>query len=157
MHVSILHSLTRRCGFPLIISLFSLLLLGCGSGGGGGGGSGGGGSITPPPNNPPAATITANAGADRTVNAGDVVELKASGSGGTITGYSWKPTAGPSVTLTAVDFNAGWFTFVAPSTGTENSITITYRLTVTASGNATAEDSVTFTVLRVNQAPTASA
>lgn len=154
MHTQTFSALQKKIG-TFFICCLAALLLGCGGGGGGGGGN------TPPPtnppvNNPPAATITADAGEDRTINAGEVVELKAAGTG-TITGYSWSRVEGPSVTLTAVDLNAGWFTFVAPSTGTEASITLTYRLTVTGANNASAQDTVTFTILRVNQAPTASA
>lgn len=154
MRVSTQNSITQNFMAYLMIGMASLLL-GCGGGGGGGGGSTNPPTTNPPVTNPPAQTLTANAGADRTVNAGEVVELKAGGAG-TITGYSWSRTEGPSVTLTAVDLNAGWFTFVAPSTGTEDSITLTYRLTVTGN-STTAEDSVTFTILRVNAAPTASA
>jgi len=154
MRALTLSSIARNCKISLVIGLFSLLV-GCGGGGGGG-------STTPssnnnsPGNTSPTPTLTANAGDDRTVHAGDVVELKAGGTG-TITGYSWGRTDdGPSLMLTAVDLNAGWFTFVAPSTGKEQSTTITYRLTVSGNGG-TAQDSVTFTVLRVNQAPTVSA
>ena len=149
MCTPILNSITQNGRTLLIIGL-TLLLVGCG----GGGGSGGGENNSPITTSP-AQTLTANAGADRTVNAGEIVELKASGTG-TITGYSWTRTDGPNIALTAVDINTGWFTFIAPPTGTEKSITVTYQLTVSGNGN-TAQDSVTFTILRVNKAPTISA
>lgn len=151
------------------IAFFLTALIGCGGGGGGGGGNSppptqppinsdnnnnGGGN--PPPSTQQPTSLVANAGSDATVNAGDTLELKA---GGMVSGGScqWSRLEGPSVTLTAVDLPACWFTFTAPSTGTEDSITITYRLTIGNAAGQTAEDTVTFTILRVNQTPTADA
>ncbi len=151
MRTSSMSVFKRHCSV-FLTSVIMLFLIGCG------GGSSGSSPSTPPPapNPPPSISVTANAGSDRTVNAGDQVELKAGGTGN-ITGYSWSRVDGPGVTLTAVDLNAGWFTFIAPSTGSEASVSLTYRLTVTGAGGATAQDTVTFTIMRVNQAPNASA
>jgi hypothetical protein len=149
-------ALRKQHFFTFFAFIFLSILVGCG-GGGGGSNPPKNPPSNPPVNNPPGnTTITANAGADRVVNAGEQVELKAGGTGN-ITGYSWSRTEGPSVTLTAVDFNAGWFTFIAPSTGAEPSVALTYRLRVSGAGGASAEDPVTFTIMRVNQAPASSA
>ena len=127
--------------------LFTAALVACGGGGGGGGGS----SSSTASNVAP----VANAGADKTVDAGATVELVAGGtdSDGRITGYQWTQLTGTKVSLTAIDLDAAHFSFVAPSTGAEDSTTLEFRLQVTDNDGATATDTVVFTINRVNKAP----
>ena len=127
--------------------LFTAALVACGGGGGGGGGS----SSSTASNVAP----VANAGADKTVDAGATVELVAGGtdSDGRITGYQWTQLTGTKVSLTAIDLDAAHFSFVAPSTGAEDSKTLEFRLQVTDNDGATATDTVVFTINRVNKAP----
>ena len=137
--------------FKLLTSLlFTAALVACGGGGGSGGGGGGSSSST-------ASNVApvANAGADKTVNAGATIELVADGtdSDGSITGYQWTQLSGPNVSLTAIDLDAAHFSFVAPSTGAEDSTTLEFRLQVTDNDGATATDTVVFTINRVNTAP----
>ncbi|MGM8227773.1 PKD domain-containing protein [Cellvibrio sp. ARAG 10.3] len=126
--------------------LFTAALVACGGGGGGGGSSSSAASNVAP---------VANAGADKTVDAGTTVELVAGGSDsdGRITGYQWTQLTGTRVSLTAIDLDAAHFSFVAPSTGAENSTTLEFRLQVTDNDGATATDTVVFTINRVNTAP----
>jgi len=156
----------------ILCTIFILTLLtACGGGGGGGGVSSVSSSV--------ATTLTANAGADITVEMGETVSLDPStvvvnpsgfnsGSGNLeITGSStktsdivklkWEKQAGPSFGITTTDTTSGKFSFVAPATGTENSILITYQLTITNAAGQTASDSITITVNRVNAAPIANA
>lgn len=128
--------------------LFTAALVACGGGGGGGGG---GSSSSTASNVAP----VANAGADKTVDAGATVELVAGGtdSDGRITGYQWTQLTGTKVSLTAIDLDAAHFSFVAPSTGAEDSTTLEFRLQVTDNDGATATDTVVFTINRVNKAP----
>ena len=136
----------------IVAFLFSAALISCGGGGGGSGGSGGGGSSSSSANN---VSPVANAGEDKTVNAGETVELRAEGSDsdGTITGYTWTQLSGSKVSLTAIDLSTAHFTFVAPPTGAEDSIVVEFRLRVTDDDGATGDDTVAFTVNRVNAAP----
>jgi hypothetical protein len=105
----------------------------------------------PPPNNPP----TANAGADRNVNAGSAVTLNGSGSDpdGDALSYIWTQTAGPNVVLTGA--NTAQASFTAPNAAA----TLSFHLTV-SDGQASATDDVTITVLPLsptNRPPTANA
>jgi len=88
---------------------------------------------------------TANAGVDQPVQEGANVGLDGSGStdsDGTIVGYSWIQTAGPSVTLSGANTATPGFT--APNvTATTN---LTFQLTVTDNDSATDTDTVTITV-----------
>ncbi|MET0355953.1 MAG: hypothetical protein ABW044_04190, partial [Cellvibrio sp.] len=153
--------------------IFTLIfaLTACGGGGGGGGGKTESSSSTP--------SLTANAGADKTVNAGDRIDLKsnilvvggtgfrlangnlevegASSTAKDIVFASWTKTEGPAIALGSSGTTAAEAYFTAPSTGTAASIKITYKLTLKTADGTTAEDSVTFTVNRVNAAPTANA
>lgn len=85
---------------------------------------------------------TAQAGADRTVEAGAVVILSASGSSdsdGSIVSYLWEQTSGsPGVTI--VDADRDRASFDAPQVGTDT--TLTFRLTVTDDDGLTDTDEV---------------
>ncbi|KFE62096.1 myxosortase-dependent M36 family metallopeptidase [Hyalangium minutum] len=98
---------------------------------------------------------TANAGADRTVNAGNSVTLQGFGSdpeNDALT-YAWTQESGSSVTLTGADTATPSFT--APNTST--SATLVFKLTVTANGQS-ATDTVSITVnAREDGAPVANA
>ena len=101
----------------------------------------------PPPNQPP----VANAGQDKTVNAGDSVTLDGSGSrdpDGSITSYSWIQTAGPSVTLNSS--NTTNPTFTAPSISSDT--TLKFSLTVKDDKGATSNNPAIVSVI-VKAAP----
>ncbi len=86
-----------------------------------------------------AAGLTADAGADQTVNAKDKVALDGSRSQGNNLTYAWAQTAGPMVTLSSPA--SAVTTFTAPM----NATTLTFELTV-SDGAAMATDTVTITV-----------
>ncbi len=106
---------------------------------------GGGGTANLPP--------TANAGADQTVATLSSVTLTGSGtdSDGTITGYAWTQTLGPTVTLATP--NAATTLFTAPNVAANQ--VLTFQLTVTDNDGATATDTVNITV--TNTPPIANA
>jgi PKD domain len=146
-------------------------------------GGGGGGDKSPATSSSSSSvvanTLTANAGADITVNEGSKVDLDpiavvtnptgfTSGSGNLeITGSSarasdivklkWTLQQGGPFGISTSDTTSGRFSFNAPDTGTANSIQVTYQLTLTNAAGQTASDTITITVNRVNQAPTANA
>jgi hypothetical protein len=99
----------------------------------------------------------ANAGADQTVDSGEMVQLDGSGSstnpaGGSLT-YQWTQTSGPSVTLS--DSTSENPTFTAPLSGATQELV--FELVVTSEQDISSEpDSVTITVNPVS-APTANA
>ncbi len=108
----------------------------------------------PVANDPP----TAKAGANQTVNEGAAATLTGSGSDsdGTIASYAWTQTVGPAVTLT--NANTVVASFTAPQV-TANTV-LTFQLTVTDNGGATASATVNVTVNDVpisNVPPTANA
>lgn len=72
----------------------------------------------------------ANAGADQTAIAADMVTLDGSGSTGAITSYAWTQTSGPLVTLT--NANSATATFSAPNVTTNT--TLVFELTVQGPG-----------------------
>lgn len=84
-------------------------------------------------------TVTADAGEDRTVDEGSTVTLDGNGSAGsqTVT-LAWSQTGGPSVTLTGE--NTTKPSFIAPSV--TQSVTLTFKLTVTASAGEAISDTV---------------
>ena len=91
---------------------------------------------------------TANAGSNRTVNAGDAVTLDGSGSADvddvSLT-YLWAQTGtAPAVTLS--NANSVQASFTAPDPGAGN-LELTFQLTVTDSGGLTGTDAVTITVI----------
>lgn len=164
--------------FPLF---FTLILSACGGGGSGGSPAN---SNNPAPgtstsSSSSSSALKADAGPDTTVNAGETISLDphailaapnsfSMGSGNLkikgssvkstdIVEISWTKISGPQVSLTTHNTTDAKATFVAPSTGTEASIQIVYKLTITTAANETAEDTVTFTIKRVNQAPSVSA
>jgi PKD repeat protein len=103
-------------------------------------------------NQPP----TVNAGADQIVNEATSVQLAgfASDTDGTVIGYLWTQTAGPTVLLSNPLSAAP--TFVAPQVTADT--LLTFRLTVSDNALATASDTVNITVRDTpNQPPVANA
>lgn len=157
-------------GFVTRVLMISMLGLLCACGGGGGGSSGGDGGTTPP-------KLTANAGADITVNMGTRVDLdpkvlvagatsytltadgmEMSGSSAIdeqIVKLVWKKLEGPAFGISSSSFNDGKIYFTAPNVATTT--TIVFKLTLTNAAGATAEDSITITVKHINLKPTANA
>lgn len=91
------------------------------------------------------AAPTADAGGDQTVEAGSDVTLDATGSDdsdGSITGYEWTQTDGPTAALS--DATSAQPTLTAPDVTSET--TLTYEVTVTDDDGATNSDSVAVTV-----------
>ena len=101
-------------------------------------------SAQPPANQPP----TAAAGDDQNVYPGDTVTLAGSGtdSDGSIAGYSWQHTPGqasePAVVIANAQAQSASFTAPDVSVATP----LTFTLTVTDNGGATATDTVVITV-----------
>ena len=97
----------------------------------------------------------ADAGAAKRLRGGQPVTLDGGASrdpDGTITSYAWAQTAGTPVTLAGADRATA--SFSSPPVNTEE--TLTFTLTVTDDGGASAADSVQVTLLP-NTAPTAAA
>ncbi|MEO6185171.1 MAG: PKD domain-containing protein [Steroidobacteraceae bacterium] len=119
----------RHRGHLFVPGIAALLLLtACGGGGGSS-------PVTPPA---PAANIapTADAGANQVVTAGTVVTLNGTASvdsDGTIAGYAWTQTSGPTVTLT--NASTAQPSFTAPQVSTPASLT--FSLVVTDNRGAT--------------------
>ena len=119
--------------------------------------------------------LTANAGPDRTVNAGDRVDLDPGvtlvGASGFILGngalevtgasavstdivkIQWSKVEGVGVALSTNDTTSGKAFFIAPEVVDEANIKIVYQLKITNAAGKTAEDSLTVTVNRVNKKP----
>ena len=99
----------------------------------------------------------ADAGSDVTVDEGDPATLDGSGSsdpeGATLT-YAWAQTGGTTVGLSGAATARA--TFTAPA-DLEANADLTFRLTVTDPGGASASDTVTVTVRADNDPPTANA
>ena len=133
------------------LNLLILIMVISACGGGGDSSSGGGNTPPPPANKAP----TVNAGADQTVDEQTSVTLAgtASDSDGTVASYTWTQTAGSVVTLN--NANTANASFTAPNINADE--TLTFRLTVADNDNATANDSVSINVKRVNQVPIANA
>jgi len=168
-------------------SLCLILLVSACGGGGGGGGDKTATSVRSTTNTSTSSssiattTLTANAGADITVNEGETVNLDPSAvvvnpSSFTnnaakleITGAStnvsdvvkitWTRETGtaPSALTLIGGTYTGKFSFIAPDTGTADSIQIVYQLVLTNAAGQTASDSITITVNRVNTTPIAAA
>ena len=87
-------------------------------------------------------TPTADAGADKTVSAGDAVSLDATGStdAESAVSYSWTQTGGSTVTLN--NANSATPSFTAPATAD----TLTFKVDVSDTGGKTASDSVAVNV-----------
>jgi hypothetical protein len=105
-------------------------------------------------NRPP----VANAGADRTVNAGTGVTLSGAASSDPDDGigsYAWTQTGGTGVTLTGA--NTASATFTAPTAAASS--TLTFQLTVRDRANQAATDTIVVTVnaAPVNRPPVANA
>ena len=127
------------CLRVIVLSYFLLVLAACGGGGSGGGDD-------DPPGPPVNEAPTAAAGADRTVQPGNAVNLSGTGTDtdGTIVSYAWEQTApgSPAVTLSgATTPNAS---FTAPTVTA--STAFTFSLTVTDNAGGAGTDSVTVTV-----------
>lgn len=107
-----------------------------------------------PANLPP----IANAGADQTVNANNYVYLNARDSrdsDGVITSRVWNQLSGSPVELTII--TQDMVSFIAPYTGNEPFILLEFQLTITDDNGATATDTITITVNRINQPPVVNA
>lgn len=174
MKMDVIKGCLDRLGKAVGLALCIVALAACGGGGGSGKSKDAG---TPPPNT--ATKLTANAGVDRTVNTGDRVDLDpkvlvANGTSATlnasglelkgssdnkeaIVSLVWTKIEGPDIALRSSGFNDGKINFIAPSVSGASSIKITFRLTLTNAAALSAEDTVTITVNRVNQPPTANA
>ncbi|MFN3244080.1 MAG: PKD domain-containing protein [Planctomycetota bacterium] len=99
---------------------------------------------------------SSHAGADQSVDEGDVVTLNGLGSSdpeGQGLTYTWVQTGGPTVTLS--DANAAQPTFTAPETTSSSSLT--FELTVSDGTNVSSVDTVEITVGGDDDAPTADA
>ena len=94
----------------------------------------------PPSNQLP----VANAGADRSVDAGTMVILSATASDpdGTIVGYAWEQMSGTTIILAGADTATA--IFIAPDVSADE--TLTFRITVTDDDGATSSDDVKVTV-----------
>src|SRR5690606_19008434 len=116
INVSLRGSILRLLAGIIVVSA----LTACGGGGGGGAEGRKAGSSRGAVSN---VVRVANAGADKSVNAGDRVDRVACGtdSDGRIKGYQWTQLSGPRVSLNATNLDAGHFSFIAPSTGAEDS------------------------------------
>ncbi|MEO0481900.1 MAG: hypothetical protein AAF196_20735 [Planctomycetota bacterium] len=103
----------------------------------------------------PNAAPTADAGPDVFRVQGGPVQLDGSGSSDPTDPlvYSWTQTAGPTVTLAGADTATP--TFTAPSVAVDTPLT--FELSVSDGVNPAATDSVTVTVVTVNQPPVANA
>lgn len=100
---------------------------------------------------------TANAGTDQTVDEGDTVTLDGSNSSDPdygISSYLWEQTAGTSVTLS--NETAVQPSFTAPDVGI-NGESMTFKLTVTDTGNLESIDTCIVNVTWVNAPPVANA
>lgn len=103
------------------------------------------GDVAPPVMVAGESAPTANAGADQTVDEGDLVTLTGLGStdlDGDILTYSWVQTAGPSVSLSSA--TAAQPTFTAPDIGVNTSVT--FELTVNDGSNSSTVDTVTVNI-----------
>lgn len=159
-------------GFKVVVAgLLSIVLVSaCG---------GGGGDSSERPAAETTAKPTVNAGVDLVVSSGARVDLNpnvlvanvtsasltglglelkgSSAVNSQIVGLTWVKTEGPTIAISSSNFNDGKIYFVAPSTNGASSIKITFKLTLTNAAGLSAEDTVSITVNRVNQAPVASA
>jgi hypothetical protein len=158
----------------LVLSL-SLILCACGGGGGGGGSP----ATVASTSSSAAPKLTANAGADFSVNTFAQVELdpkvsvaknlmtSLNSTGLVVTGdstkpsdiveLSWKQTEGPAVNFFINGLHDAVLRFKVPSIGSANSVKIVFILTIKNAAGETATDSITITVNRVNQPPVADA
>jgi hypothetical protein len=129
----------------LSLYVFVFLLSACG------GGSDGGGTVSPQP--PANVAPIVDAGSDQTVNEQTAVTFSGSGTDpdGSISTYSWTQISGDTQTLT--DAATATPSFESPVTTVQ--LTLTFQLTVTDNGGATASDTVDVTVEPVNALPTA--
>ncbi len=125
-------------GRMLVGLVFSLFLTACG------GGSGGGGGGNPTPVN---VAPVSNAGTDQSVAEQTVVQLTGSGTdanAGDQLSYAWTQTSGNTVTIS--NANLAQASFQAPALQNGVAEVLTFRLTVTDSGNLAHSDEVTITV-----------
>jgi len=107
----------------------------------------------PPPNRQP----IANAGSDRSVNAGDSIRLdgtKSKDPDGTVKSYSWKQIGGHTVVINGSDKRVA--TFTAPS-NISTSTVLVFQITVKDDKNATGISVVRIIVNPVNRPPVANA
>lgn len=173
--------LRARC---LLLAGCIALVSACGGGGKGAAGSDsvpGSASSAVSSSSAAVADFVANAGVDLTVDAGTTITLNPNAAivtGGfislnmadgnlQITTSSTKPTdivsitwsriEGPLVSLQTSGSSDAIASFVAPSTGAEQSIKLSYKLTINKANGTSAVDTVTFTILRVNRPATVNA
>ncbi|WP_157471585.1 PKD domain-containing protein [Gilvimarinus agarilyticus] len=131
----------------------------------GGGGGGGGASSVPTATSSSSSSVESvqglslDAGPDRTVEEGEVVsiDVQINDPNNDIVNRETSRIEGPSVSLQILDFNDMRYQFVAPDTGVNTTVQLTYRFTVEDSQGNTAEDTITYTVNRVNQGPSVEA
>lgn len=94
---------------------------------------------------------TADAGDDQTIHEYVTVTLDASGSAdpdGSVSGYAWTQTGGPSVMLS--NGSAARPTFTAPAVDGRNETALTFRVEVTDDDGKTDADTVTVSVVSID-------
>lgn len=139
-----MHQTLFKSRFYLLL-LISFFLTACGGGDTN--------EVDPLPAPAPNLLPTVDAGNDISADEQSLVTLSATGSDsdGSIASYAWTQTSGPSVTLDATNTASVTFT----SADITQNIELVFEVVVTDNDGATASDTVTVNINRVNQLPVA--